>query len=108
MAGVPVITVGKILDAQLMSEVVERGEVDGVVIGRALLADEEFVRKAMDERYEQIAPCTGCGIGCVGEQTKRHPATCVINPRAGREGTSSGQKQKNQNMCWSSAVGSAV
>ncbi len=85
VASVPVITVGKILDAQLMSEVVERGEVDGVVIGRALLADEEFVRKAMDERYEQIAPCTGCGIGCVGEQTKRHPATCVINPRAGRE-----------------------
>lgn len=54
MASVPVITVGKILDAQLMSEVVERGEVDGVVIGRALLADEEFVRKAMDERYDRV------------------------------------------------------
>ena len=26
-----------------------------------------------------------CGVGCVGEQTKRRPASCVINPLAGRE-----------------------
>ena len=24
-------------------------------------------------------------IGCVGEQTKRHPASCVINPASGKE-----------------------
>ncbi len=84
-AHVPVITVGKIADGELMGEVVERGEADGLVIGRALLADEAFVNKAMNGCYEEIAPCTGCGIGCVGEQTKRRPATCVINPRAGRE-----------------------
>lgn len=85
VAAKPVITVGKILDAQMMNDVVERGEVDGVVIGRALLADEQFVSKAEKQLYEDIAPCAGCGIGCIGEQTKRHPASCVINPRAGRE-----------------------
>ena len=68
-----------------MSEVVERGEVDGVVIGRALLADEEFVKKSQAGDYADIAPCTACGIGCIGEQSKRHPASCVINPRAGKE-----------------------
>ena len=85
IAHVPVITVGKIMDPQLMADVIERNEVDGIVLGRSLLADEDFVIKAMEERYAEIAPCTGCGIGCVGEQTKRHPASCVINPRAGRE-----------------------
>lgn len=85
IAKVPVITVGKILDPQLMADVIERNEIDGVVLGRSLLADEAFIKKAMKEQYDDIAPCTGCGIGCVGEQTKRHPASCVINPRAGRE-----------------------
>lgn len=81
----PVITVGKILDAKLAEDVLDAGEVDGVVIGRALLADPDFVNKAQAERYDEIAPCAACGIGCVGEQTKRRPATCVINPTVGRE-----------------------
>lgn len=81
----PVITVGKILDAQLAEDVLERGEIDGVVLGRALLADPDFVEKAEAGRFEEIAPCAACGVGCVGEQTKRRPASCVINPLAGRE-----------------------
>ncbi len=44
-----------------------------------------FVEKAEEKRYDEIAPCAGCGVGCVGEQTKRRPASCVINPLAGRE-----------------------
>lgn len=81
----PVITVGKILDARLAEDVLDAGEVDGVVIGRALLAEPDFVKKAEEARYDEIAPCAACGVGCVGEQTKRRPATCVINPIAGRE-----------------------
>lgn len=81
----PVITVGKILDAQLAEDVLQANQVDGVVLGRALLADPDFVEKAQARRYQSIAPCAACGIGCVGEQTKRHPASCVINPLAGRE-----------------------
>ena len=42
-------------------------------------------RKQKKKRYDEIAPCAGCGVGCVGEQTKRRPASCVINPLAGRE-----------------------
>lgn len=81
----PVITVGKILDAQLAEDVLNRGEIDGVVLGRALLADPDFVEKAEAGRFDEIAPCAACGVGCVGEQTKRRPASCVINPLAGRE-----------------------
>ena len=81
----PVITVGKILDAQLTEDVLDTNEIDGVVLGRALLADPDFVNKAQEKRYDEIAPCAACGVGCVGEQTKRRPASCVINPLAGRE-----------------------
>ena len=81
----PVFVVGKILDPQLAISLVEQHLVDGVVLGRALLADENLVNKAQEERFDEIAPCTGCVLGCVGEQTKRHPATCVINPCVGKE-----------------------
>lgn len=81
---VPVILVGKVNDARLAMRLVER-DVDAVVLGRALLSDPEFVNKAQEGRFEEIAPCAACGIGCIGEQTKRRKATCVINPAAGRE-----------------------
>ena len=71
----PVITVGKILDAQMAEDVLEAKEVDGVVLGRALLADPDFVEKAEERRYEEIAPCAACGVGCVESRQKdvRHP-----------------------------------
>lgn len=85
VSSVPVLVVGKILDPQLAISLVEQQDVDGIVLGRALLADENFINKAEAEKYEEIAPCTGCVLGCVGEQTKRNHATCVINPSVGKE-----------------------
>lgn len=84
-ASVPVIVVGKINDPRYARYLVDSGKVDGVVLGRALIADPDFVNKMEAEDYDGIAPCAACAIGCVGEQTKRHPASCVINPAAGRE-----------------------
>ena len=85
VSSVPVIVVGKILDAHMAMDVVDKEYADGIVLGRSLLADPDFVKKAEAGNFDDIAPCTGCVIGCVGEQTKRHPASCVINPFCGRE-----------------------
>lgn len=84
-ATVPVLVVGKINDPSYAQYLVESEKVDAVVIGRALLADAEFVNKMEGGRFDEIAPCAACAIGCVGEQTKRKPASCVINPALGRE-----------------------
>ena len=81
---VPVILVGKINAPHLATKLVEQ-DVDAVVLGRALISDPEFVNKTQEGRFDEIAPCAACGIGCIGEQTKRRKATCVINPAAGRE-----------------------
>lgn len=85
VSSVPVIVVGKVLDPAMAMDLVDKELVDGVVFGRALLADPYLVNKAAEDKLEEIAPCTGCVIGCVGEQTKRHPASCVINPACGKE-----------------------
>ncbi|MEG0376941.1 MAG: FAD-dependent oxidoreductase, partial [Eubacterium sp.] len=85
IASVPVIVVGKITDPDYAMQLVDNGLIDGVVLGRALLSDPDFVHKAEAGAFDSIAPCAACGIGCVGEQTKRRPASCVINPALGRE-----------------------
>ncbi|MEG1291448.1 MAG: NADH:flavin oxidoreductase, partial [Lachnospiraceae bacterium] len=85
IATVPVLVVGKINEPSYARYLVESETVDGVVIGRALLSDPEFVNKTASHKECEIAPCVSCGIGCIGEQTKRRPASCVINPALGRE-----------------------
>ena len=82
---VPVILVGKINTPELAQSLLEEGKADGIVLGRVLLADPEFVNKIREGRTEEIAPCAGCLVGCVGEQNKRRPASCVINPFLGKE-----------------------
>lgn len=82
---IPVLLVGKINEAKLARSLVEEEKVDGIVLGRALLADADFVKKVKEGKDCQIAPCTGCLAGCVGQQTKRLCGTCVINPFCGYE-----------------------
>lgn len=82
---VPVIVVGKINTPLLANSLVETDRVDGVVLGRALIADADFVKKTEEGRTDEISLCASCAIGCVGQQTKRKPASCVINPFVGRE-----------------------
>lgn len=82
---IPVLLVGKINEAKLARSLVEEEKVDGIVLERALLADADFVKKVKEGKDCQIAPCTGCLAGCVGQQTKRLCGTCVINPFCGHE-----------------------
>lgn len=85
VSSVPVIVVGKNNDPAKAMHYVDTERVDGIVFGRALIADPEFVKKAEEGRFDEIAPCAACVVGCVGEQTKRRPASCVINPFVGKE-----------------------
>src|SRR5208337_589379 len=60
-------------------------EADMVVLGRALLADPEWPAKAHACAWDDIAPCIGCGLGCVRARENGMDMTCVINPAVGRE-----------------------
>lgn len=85
VAKVPVLVVGKINEPGYAQMILDTEKADGIVLGRALLSDPEFVQKIQEGREKEIAPCAACAIGCVGEQTKKRPASCVINPALGRE-----------------------
>ncbi len=83
---VPVMVVGRINDPRLAEDVLAREEADLVVMGRALLADPELPAKARAGRFEEIAPCVGCGLGCVAAREQGGDLTCLVNPGLGREG----------------------
>jgi len=82
---VPVMVVGRINNPRIAEDVLQKGYADMTVMGRALLADPELPNKAAEGRFDDIAPCTACTLGCVGEQIKMQSMTCSINPTVGCE-----------------------
>ncbi|RLC61392.1 MAG: 2-enoate reductase, partial [Chloroflexi bacterium] len=83
---IPVITVGRLGIPELAEKVVAEGKADIVALGRALLADPHWPRKAREGKVEEIRPCTGCHDGCLHrEMYQFKPISCAINPATGRE-----------------------
>ena len=75
-------------DADLCADTVNNGIADAVLLARPSLADPDFPNKVAEGIVDQIRPCIGCNMGCIGRllETQDH-ATCAVNPRAGFERT---------------------
>ena len=61
---IPIVASARINDPFLAESIIEAGKADLVALGRALIADPEFVVKAEEERFDDIAPCIACNQGC--------------------------------------------
>jgi 2,4-dienoyl-CoA reductase-like NADH-dependent reductase (Old Yellow Enzyme family)/thioredoxin reductase len=82
---IPVGAVGKIVEPKMAEEILQQGKSDLIAMGRALLADPEFPRKAREGRFQDIRPCIGCLQGCRDYLYQGLPITCLVNAQAGRE-----------------------
>lgn len=86
VVNIPVFVVGKINDIRYAADIVERGLVDGVSLGRPLLADPDLPNKAYENRFDDITPCGSCGGRCITPKDSQHPVCeCHINPLVGKE-----------------------
>jgi len=56
-----------------------------VTMARGLLADPDLPRKALNGKPELVYHCVACNQGCFDSIFRTKPATCMVNPRAGRE-----------------------
>lgn len=83
--GVPVIASNRINTPQVAEELVADGVADLVSMARPLLADPEFARKVADGRTDDICPCIGCNQACLDAIFTDRAASCMTNPKAGRE-----------------------
>ena len=80
-----VVLQGMRMHIALAEEVVERGEFDGVVIGRQLLADPDVVVKAKAGKIDSIRPCVGCNALCLDRAQADFPIGCIGNYECNRE-----------------------
>ncbi|KGO32979.1 MAG: FAD-dependent oxidoreductase [Desulfoprunum sp.] len=84
---IPVIAVNKIRHVDFAERVLQENRADMIALGRPLLADPYWVKKAQQGRWDEIRPCVSCCQGCVGNIEKGRPITCLVNPILGREKT---------------------
>ncbi len=76
---VPCIGPGKILQPQMANDAIKNGTLTAVALGRALLADPEWMNKAEAGKPEEIRPCIGCNAGCVGRIFAGKTMLCAVN-----------------------------
>ncbi len=82
---IPLIASNRINAPEVAEEIVARGDADMVSLARAMLADEAFANKAKAGDRAGINICIACNQACLDHYFIGQPASCVVNPRAGRE-----------------------
>ncbi len=82
---IPVITTNRINTPEKAEEVLAKGEADMVSMARPMLADSNFVVKAMTNRSNEINTCIGCNQACLDHAFVGKVASCLVNPRACHE-----------------------
>lgn len=82
---VPVVAVGKLGYPDLAEKALRDGKCDMVMLGRPLLADAEWCKKAYAGNVKDIRPCIGCQEGCLNEFVEGGHPQCAVNPRTAFE-----------------------
>jgi 2,4-dienoyl-CoA reductase-like NADH-dependent reductase (Old Yellow Enzyme family) len=83
----PVMVVGRIMTLDHASHLIDSGAADMVSMVRALIADPQLVNKARRREEQDIRPCIGSNMGCVGGLMSKGRMGCVVNAAAGKEST---------------------
>jgi 2,4-dienoyl-CoA reductase (NADPH2) len=82
---IPLVTSNRINDPAVAERVLAAGDADLVSMARPLLADPDFVANAAAGRTDEINTCIACNQACLDLVFENEVATCLVNPRAGRE-----------------------
>ena len=77
---------GSITLPQYAEDILEQGKADFITLGRPMWADNEWVKKAMEDRPEDIRPCIRCNEGCLQRSSfLGRTVMCAVNPVLGFE-----------------------
>lgn len=81
---IPTIVGTRVHRPELAEKVIRENIGDFVYMARATLADRDFLKKAIERRFDDIISCVGCRH-CVKTIYKHDPIRCMVNPEAGRD-----------------------
>jgi 2,4-dienoyl-CoA reductase-like NADH-dependent reductase (Old Yellow Enzyme family) len=79
--GLPVIVAQRIREPFHAASIIRSGAADIIAMARALIADPDLPRKALDGRFGEIRPCLGINQDCRAFDPYLH---CAVNAEAGR------------------------
>ena len=82
---IPIIASNRINSPEIAEEVLSENCSDLVSMARPFLADSDFVRKAFENRSNEIVPCIACNQACLDHTFSMKLTSCLVNPRACRE-----------------------
>ncbi|MEZ0305221.1 MAG: FAD-dependent oxidoreductase [Hyphomicrobiaceae bacterium] len=82
---IPVIASNRINTSDVAEAILAAGDADLVSMARPMLADPEFANKAREGRADEINVCIACNQACLDFIFSNRVATCLVNPKAGRE-----------------------
>ncbi|MEO9246127.1 NADPH-dependent 2,4-dienoyl-CoA reductase [Citricoccus nitrophenolicus] len=82
---IPVAASNRITMPHSAEQVLAEGQADLVTMARPFLADPDWVAQAAAGAPEHINSCIGCNQACLDHTFQNKPASCLVNPRAGRE-----------------------
>ncbi len=82
---IPIAACNRVNDPATAESLIAGGDADLVSMARPWLADAAFAAKARDGRADRINTCIACNQACLDAIFVGEEATCLVNPRAGRE-----------------------
>ena len=85
--GISVCASNRINTPELAEQLLAEGQAELVSMARPFLADPDFVNKAAAGRADEINTCIACNQACLDHTFANKRASCLVNPRAGRETT---------------------
>ncbi len=94
---IPVIFVGKINSVKDIETIKQKYNGEYFALGRALIADPDFVGKYFGEINENIRPCLACAEGCLGGVKSGKGLACVVNPQVNTGLADIEKADKNKN-----------
>ena len=84
-ANIPTIYVGQINSEADIKNLTDNFKADYIAIGRAFVADPDFVGKYIDKVKGNVRPCLACAEGCLGGVRSGQGLQCLVNPKVGKE-----------------------
>ena len=83
---VPVIAVGKLMEPKLCRTVIEKGWADLVAVCRPMIADTDFIKKAVLGKDDEVRKCISCNwCMSIGSGDQGGGLRCAANPAYGKE-----------------------
>ncbi len=82
---IPVVCVNRINTPGVAEAILQQDKADLISMARPLLADPDFVKKAQNNKAQEINSCIACNQACLDHVFVGKQASCLVNPYACNE-----------------------